>query len=214
MSGQRINKHYCGWGINDVDYKVEIKEKLIDCNKSKLVWRCPYYEDWTNMIVRAHNVNYSNSRPSYSNVTICDDWKCLSNFIKWVDSQPNRDWQNCALDKDLLLDGNKYYSPENCVYIPKSINSFILSCKRSRGNLLIGVTFSCRKKNPYSAQCRNPFNRKCSYVGMFPTELEAHKAWQAKKHEYACALADLQDDPRVADALRQRYSADKDWTKR
>jgi len=43
--------------------------------------------------------------------------------------------------------------------------------------------------------------------------LDAHLAWKQQKHEYACLLADLQEDSRVADALRQRYAPDKDWTK-
>jgi hypothetical protein len=48
---------------------------------------------------------------------------------------------------------------------------------------------------------------------MFPTELEAHKAWQARKHELACMLADLQTDDRIASRLREMYAPDKNWTK-
>ena len=66
----------------------------------------------------------------------------------------------------------------------------------------------------YRAYCNNPFKDKKLHLGSFITELEAHKAWQAKKHEYALQLADLQEDPRVADALRQRYAPYKDWTNR
>lgn len=51
-------------------------------------------------------------------------------------------------------------------------------------------------------------------MGVFPTELEAHLTWQARKHELSCMLADLQTDERIATVLRERYAPDKDWTNR
>jgi hypothetical protein len=65
----------------------------------------------------------------------------------------------------------------------------------------------------FKGSCGNPFTGEGTYLGYFTDELACHKAWQAKKHEYACQLAELQEDPRVAQALRERYAPDKDWTK-
>jgi hypothetical protein len=42
-------------------------------------------------------------------------------------------------------------------------------------------------------------------LGAFKTVEEANKAFLKEKHRFACMLADLQDDPRVAKALRERY---------
>jgi hypothetical protein len=205
-----------GWGVKDVNYAVRKYLELPRVNgkqSHKLIWSCPYHIIWQNMLKRCFSIKVQEVQTTYVGCTIHEDWKYLSNFIKWVDSQPNRDWQNCQLDKDLLFSGNKIYSPETCVFIPQKLNGFILDSYRSRGLLMLGVSSSKRVKKPFTAQCKNPFSDESSYIGMYTTELEAHKAWQAKKHEYACQLADLQDDPRVAEALRQRYSPDKDWTK-
>lgn len=204
-------KLVCGWGINDVDYKVT-RTTIID-GKQKIVWCCPYYQDWLSMIARCFDSKYQKKRPTYIGCTITEDWKYLSNFIKWVDSQPNKDWQNCSPDKDYLIEGNKHYSPETVVYIPKGLNLFIIDRGNARGDCMIGVDATGREKKPYRARCSNPFTKKLEHVGYFATELEAHLAWKAKKHEHSLQFADLQDDPRVAKVLMERYAPDTDWIK-
>ena len=79
---------------------------------------------------------------------------------------------------------------------------------------MIGCSFH-KATGKYMSRCMNPFSKyegQGRHIGIFNTELEAHKAWQAKKHEYACQLAELQADPRAAQALRERFAPDKDWT--
>jgi len=206
-----------GWGINDVNYAVSLKENLPKLNgkvRQKVLWVCPYYRKWSSMIYRCFCPKYQEDRPTYKGCTITEDWKYLSNFIKWVDSQPNKDWQNCEPDKDFLSIGNKHYSPETVVFVSLVVNKFITDSNKARGNLMLGVTKEMRSKiNPYRANCGNPFDSKrSSYVGCHPTEIEAHLAWQAKKHEYALQLADMQEDERIASRLREMYAPDKDWT--
>ena len=210
MSRNR-NKLICGWGVVDVAYNVTRSETIN--GKRKLVWICPYYVKWKSIIERCLCPKKQVKCPTYKGCTITEDWKHLSNFIKWVDSQPNRDWVKCEPDKDFLVQGNKHYSPETVVFVPRKVNTFIIDCGKSRGSYMIGVNYEPYngKKNPYKANCRNPFGGS-SYIGMFPTEIEAHKAWQAKKHEYACLLADEQTDERIASRLREMYASDTDWT--
>lgn len=199
-----------GWGINDVPYHVNVVQYVK--GERKILWTCPYYMDWKSMIQRCHSEKYQQNKPTYIGCTICEEWKHLSNFIKWVDSQPNRNWQNCSLDKDFLVEGNKHYSPETCVYIPRTLNSFTVRSEKFKGDYMLGVSISDSIKSPYQVKCSNPFSNKNQYLGIFETELEAHKAWQVKKHEHALRLADEQSDPRVAKVLRERYAPDKDWT--
>lgn len=168
-------KLVCGWGINDVDYKVT-RTTIVD-GKRKTLWTCPYYQDWRNMISRCFNSGYQKKYPTYIGCTITEDWKYLSNFIKWVENQPNKDWQNCSPDKDYLIEGNKHYTPETVVYIPKDLNNFITDCTKDRGDCMIGVTAIGGKLNPYKARCSNPFTKKLEHLGTFATELEAHLAW-------------------------------------
>ena len=196
-----------GWGVNDVDYTTN-KCTTVG-GKNKRVWICPYYLKWVSMIGRC----YTDDRPTYRDCTITEDWKYLSNFIKWVDSQPNRDWENCDLDKDFIVNSNKQYSPETCVFIPNRVNGFIRDKSNARGMYMLGVCYDEKsKKRPYKSCCGNPFTGKQEYLGVFATELEAHKAWQSKKHEFALKLADTQLDTRVVEVLRQRYAPEEAWT--
>lgn len=209
--GRKKDKLIYGWGVNDVDYNVHETE-VID-GKRKQVWVCPYYRKWSNILERCFCPKFQERHPTYKACAVTEEWKHLSDFIKWVDSQPNKDWMNCEPDKDFLVLGNKHYSPETVVFVSRKVNGFSIDRGKDRGDYMIGV--SCRpnrKKNPYQASCSNPFTKGDRHIGYYPTELEAHKAWQAKKHEYACQLADMQEDERVAKALRERYAPDKDWT--
>lgn len=190
-----------GWAINDVEYNVT-KSK-----NGKFIWKCPYYRKWVEIIKRAKCSSWKSNRPTYDDVTVCEDWKYLSKFIEWVDSQPNKDWQNCEPDKDILVKGNKHYSPETVVFINKSLNKFMTESSAMRGELLIGVCFA-KNRVQYVAQCRNPFTKRGQYLGRFATELEAHLAWKHRKHELACLLAEKETDQRIIHALTTRYAGD------
>ena len=189
-----------GWGINDADYPVQRYEVIN--GKCKRIWVCPYYVDWYDIIRRSKSLKLKLRRPTYEKVDITEEWKYFSNFIKWVHSQPNKDWQNCQLDKDLLcFSKNKIYSPDTCVYIDERLNQFLKDRSNDRGKYLLGVT---RQGNGYVAKCSNPFSfsEDGRYLGYFNTELEAHLTWRAKKHEYALLLADVEQYLRVVNTLR------------
>ncbi len=196
-----------GMGVNDVDYVVQ---KMVEYPKvqgkriQKLEWICPYYQKWKDMLKRCNEV-YWKKYPTYFGCTVCVDWLHLSNFIKWVDSQPNRDWQSCTLDKDLLIKGNKTYSPDTCVFVDEIINCFIVSTDKTN----TGVSCLNRKNTDlknYGAWCRDPFKNKSEYLGSFYTEAEAHMAWLVKKRQHAILLAEEQKDIRVRDALLRRFN--------
>jgi hypothetical protein len=196
-----------GFGVNNADYKVY---EHVD-GEQKV---CPVYNEWCHILRRGSDL-HENVPRHYENVKISESFKYFMDFRHWLlNVQPNKNWRDCVPDKDLLSGDVKLYSPETIVYVPVKINNFILSRANDRGEYMLGVSRD-KRTNKYTASCSNPFTKASigSYIGTFDTELEAHKAWQDKKHEYACALAELQDDPRVADALRQRYAPDKDWSK-
>lgn len=197
------NNLVAGWGINDVDYPVTIS-KVIN-GKRKQTWICPYYKDWKEILKRCFCKSFKERSPTYQRCTVTDEWMYLSNFIKWVDNQPNKNWVNCHLDKDLLFAGNKHYSSETVVYIPRLINVFILDSKERRGELMIGASPSGRDNKPYQSSCSNPFTKKRESLGRFCTEIEAHLAWKAKKREHAVRLTELIQDERVIKRLKDIY---------
>lgn len=185
-----------GIGVNDSDYTV-VKYENIE-GKRKQVWICPYYLRWTNMIKRC----YRQGRATYEECEICEDWFLFSNFKTWMQS---KDWEDKHLDKDLLLPGNKLYSPETCVFISGELNSFLLDHKSRRGDLPLGVS-KIKGRNKFSSFCRNPFTKKNENLGYFETPEQAHLTWKKRKLEHAKVYADLQSDLRISKALLERYS--------
>lgn len=203
-----------GWGIVDVDYcvtKTVSLPKISGKRVQKKVWVCPYYQKWYAMLSRVFSQSYHKRRPNYIGCSVYEGWRKLSDFIKWVDAQPNRNWENCKPDKDLLFPDNKIYCPDTVVFVDHVTNKFILDSASKRGECLLGVDVS---RGKFRSRCKDPFNVQSTWIGYFETELEAHKAWQVRKHEYACKLAEQQTDERVAFVLRNKYTPDKDWTKR
>jgi hypothetical protein len=161
---------------------------------------------WREMLRRCHSEKWLINNPTYRGCTVCKDWLVFSNFKKWVDTQPCRDWKSKQLDKDFLICGNKEYSPITCVFLGGHVNKFLNTRDAARGECVIGVQKRDNEKtNPYLAACKDPFKRYKPYIGVFPTEQEAHFAWKKRKHQYASELAELESDPRVQEVLRTRY---------
>lgn len=205
---RKKNKLIFGVGVNDANYEVY---KYVN---GKVVWVCPVYKDWKDMLRRVYCKNYQQKYQTYRNVSVFEGWLIFSNFRNWVlNIQPNKDWENCVLDKDVLnLDNpKKEYSPTSCCYISRMVNNFILDSRQNRDTDIKGYSIE-KKTKRFNAKCANPFgstpSERVGYIGMFSTKEEAYMAWKTKKYEYACRIAELQDDPRVAKALLDRYTLD------
>ena len=194
-----------GVGVNDADYFVQKFESYIDLNgqkKRRLLWTCPFYLKWTNMLKRCYSEKYHEKSPTYKDCTVCEEWLTFSNFKKWMES---KDYQGKQLDKDLIEEGNKIYSPEKCLFVSQRVNSFMTSRKSSRGDCLLGVCWNKRDKK-FHSQCMNPFTKKPEYLGYFTNELEAHKAWKKRKLELAIELSELPESKYLGDLLIKRYT--------
>ena len=194
-----------GVGINDADYVVR-KYKTIEYvdgkQKQKLVWYCPYHRTWKNMLKRCYSSKFHERQPTYKGCSVSIEWITFSNFRAWMESQ---DFEGKQLDKDLLLEGNKMYSKETCVFVTRGINLFTTDRGASRGEWLIGVCWH-KGEGKFVSMCRNPFTKKQEHLGYFNCELEAHQAWLKRKLVLAHELAAEQTDRRVAKALIERYT--------
>jgi len=188
-----------GVGVNDAGYKTH-KCKTIE-GVTRSYWRCPFYKVWAGMIERAYDKKCHKRNPTYSNVTVNKEWHKFSAFKKWMESQP---WEGNELDKDILVQGNREYSKDMCCFVPCALNSFLANSGASRGRYPIGVTWDSFA-GKFKASCRNPFTKKVEHLGRFDDPDKAHQAWKARKHEIACRYADMQNDKRIADALRKRF---------
>lgn len=192
-----------GVGINDVDYVTE-KKKTIIINgekKQKLVWYCPYFRTWRNILQRCFSTKFQERNPTYKGCSVSEEWLTFSNFRHWMGAQ---DWEGKQLDKDLLFEGNKVYSKDTCVFVSGAVNNFTTDRGNDRGEWLIGASWH-KESGKFRSHCHNPFTNRSEHLGYFTCEQEAHQAWLKRKLELAHELAAIQTSPRVAKALINRY---------
>lgn len=190
-------KLVCGVAVNDADYRVS--EYQIVNGIKRLVWKCPYYRKWQDMLMRCNSDKHQSKFPSYKGVRVCEEWLTFSNFREWMEKQ---DWKGKELDKDLIGDGS-LYSPGTCLFITKGINLFI-SHNRAHSELPTGVHYHIGDKCFHSS-IRNPFTKKQEFLGMFSSSEVAHKAWKKRKSELAIMLANTIEDEVISKALISKY---------
>lgn len=100
---------------------------VMEGDKNKNSYMC-----WMNMLRRCYNESYlSNKAITYKDCKVCDEWLYYPNFERWYNENYYEiKGERVHLDKDILFEGNKVYSPETCVFVPQSINNIFRSyCK-------------------------------------------------------------------------------------
>jgi hypothetical protein len=142
------------------------------------------YPIWYNMLSRCYSKKQQTKRPSYKGCTVAEEWHNFQVFAKWYEDNCVEDYH---LDKDILIKGNKIYSPETCCFVPQEVNSLFTNSKR--GNLPIGV----RKNNKnFIAQISTKEGRITTSV--FTTPEEAFQAYKTTKEAYIKEVADKWKD--------------------
>jgi hypothetical protein len=192
--GDYMRKLIYDVGINDIDYPVA---RLVS---GKLI-KCEYYARWHNMLQRCYDKKFLARNKTYQGCTVCDEWLIFSNFKSWMEQQ---DWKCKFLDKDIIIDGNKIYSPSTSRFVCRITNNFYLDTKAARGSLLIGACLH-KRDNKYYAYCRNPFTKRLEHLGVYSTELEAHQAWKARKSQLSIDVAAIQNDSDIGKAILNKY---------
>lgn len=142
-----------------------------------------FYLIWRSILDRALSNVYKNKFPTYKDCTVCKEWLTLSNFKNWFESLENGYKDGYHLDKDILVKGNKVYSPETCCFVPCEIN--LLFARKNRGVLPIGVQ---RVKNSFIASISVKYSNK--YIGCYSTPEEAFTAYKLAKEQYIKELAE------------------------
>lgn len=143
------------------------------------------YKIWHSMLQRCYDDTTKEKYHYYNNVLCCDDWLLYENFYEWLHKQENFEkWFNgkrWAIDKDILIKGNKIYSPEFCSLVPPNVNSLFTKRQSERGQYPIGVYYN-KKEFTYKAQCNNPFEgNKRIGLGSYKTPIEAFNAYKKYK---------------------------------
>ena len=181
-----------GYGINDGKYPASAGSNIVK-----------EYALWRGMLGRCYHrtENRKVAYKSYDGCKVSEFFKYYSNFYVWVRSQKGFLIENFDLDKDLLVKGNKIYSEDTCVFLPREINRTLQNNRSDRGEYPIGVRLHKQ------SGCFMSSMRKCNdfvYIGLYKTPEEAFLAYKVTKELYLKELANKwkdQIDPRAYDAL-------------
>lgn len=146
----------------------------------------PSFKIWLGVLTRLNNDNVRVKQPTYNDVEVCDEWLNFQNFAEWCYTQKgfiskdgdNRSYQ---LDKDILVKGNKIYSPETCCFVPQELNKLLTNRRNERGIYPVGVTYD-KKRDCFVAQifCYG----KNKNLGSFKTPEEAFLAYKKAKESH------------------------------
>lgn len=150
------------------------------------------YEYWKSMLSRCYDPYYLNKHPTYIDCYVCEEWHSFKNFIEWY----KRNYyeilnEKMFLDKDVLIKGNKIYSPITCCFVPRKINNLFLKRQNDRGEYPIGVSLY-KKTNKFLAQC-NAYDRR-KWLGLHDTIEEAFCTYKIFKEQYIKQVADEYKD--------------------
>lgn len=161
----------------------------------------------TKAIKAFHSMNdRCDNNLNYVDYKVCDEWKNNQEaFIAWYIDNYKDGYQ---VDKDLLINTKKEYSPSTCLLVPAEINMAFRSKKsNSRGNststitLPLGVSKSYNNKShAYQSHCK--IDGVQTHLGLFNSADAAHKAWQLAKIRQLQALANKYFE--FNDAIQQR----------
>ena len=162
----------CGMGIVGYKYGVTNGDGI----------HCAEYVYWKSMLNRCNSKLYKSRRPTYEVCTISENFKHYEYFYEWCNKQIGFSVDDFQLDKDLLVKGNKIYSEETCLFLPKEVNTLLTRREALRGEYLIGVYWSNTNKAFVARVAKN--KGKQEYLGSFKTEIEAFKAYKKAKESF------------------------------
>ena len=204
MGSRRILRDRTIPSVYGVGYMGNNPELKSSCNGKK----CPIYDTWYRIIERCYSKKVHERFPTYIGCYTSEEFTDYSKWRIWYDNcqYKHEGWQ---LDKDLLVKGNKIYSSETCVFLPRIINSVLTKSNKTRGKYLIGAYFDTHN-NKFKAHISK--RGKNTTLGYFENETDAHLAYKEAKEEYLKELAEEYKDmldPRAYNAL-QNYVVDVD----
>lgn len=154
------------------------------------------YKIWKGMLERCFDNKTKEKRATYQNVTCCKEWLNFENFYEWIHSQENFDkWFNndrWCLDKDILIKGNKVYSPDTCCLVPNNINVLFTKRNKDRGENYIGVVYH-KASNSFVAQVNKNVGEQ-EHLGCYNTPEEAFLAYKKAKEDYIKQIAQIEYD--------------------
>lgn len=190
----KMSPSVCGVGV--------VGQKRVSNNGVK---ECEY-NIWHNLLKRCYSEDYHSRCSTYRECEVSDNFKYYPYFKEWCNKQvgfnaADASGKRFALDKDILVKGNKIYSENTCCFVPQEINGLLINTMYKNREKTIGV---CTNNNVegYYVSCKN--DRGILLYEMFTTPEEAFLAYKQAKELHIKEVANKwkdQIDPRVYNAL-------------
>ena len=152
------------------------------------------YKVWCSMLERCYDEKHREKYPTYEGCKIYDKWLNFQNFAEWYyNNYYEVDDERMHLDKDILVKGNKIYSPDNCIFVPERINTLFTKSNKCRGEYPIGVNYY-KQNRKFISQCNiydfEENKTKKIHLGCYNTPEEAFKVYKEFKESYIKQVAD------------------------
>ena len=139
------------------------------------------YEVWHSMLQRCYYDKFQDRKPTYKGCEVCESWHNFQTFAEWYENNyyeiPGK---VMSLDKDILVKGNKIYSPNTCVFVPQEINLLFVKRDKSRGKYPIGVRVM--PSGNYQVRCNNGYGKDI-YLGTYSNSKEAFRVYKQYKEK-------------------------------
>ncbi len=75
------------------------------------------------MLERCYSEKRQKIQPTYKDCTVHADWRNYQLFAKWYYENYPSDGEKYDIDKDILVEGNRVYSPEACMFVTRKENT-------------------------------------------------------------------------------------------
>lgn len=143
------------------------------------------YMCWKHMIERCYVEKHADIHQAYYGIcSICDEWLNFQVFSEWYEQNKYECEGRLHLDKDILVAGNKVYSPSTCLLVPQRLNMLFMNKPNNRG-LPNGIV---KQKNGYLAKYGG------EKIGIFSTVEDAYYEQTKKKKEEIVLVANEMRD--------------------
>lgn len=93
------------------------------------------YIKWFSMFNRCYNEKVHMQLPQYKGCSVAEEFHSFQNFAEWYRKKIYPSEYKLELDKDLLIDGNKIYSPSACCFLPKEINTTLNTKRKDKDRM-------------------------------------------------------------------------------
>ena len=162
---------YYGFGyLGEGKYKVKENGKNSD-----------EYDIWYRMLQRCYDPKFHKRESTYKDCKVEDYFLNFQHMGEWIENNYYEvPGEIMCLDKDILYKGNKVYSRETCIFVPKRINNLFTKKDNGRGDCPIGAT--PRVSGNYQVFCSNGYGKLIN-LGTYTTKEEAFQIYKEYKEK-------------------------------